>query len=324
MKNNKLILIFSLLIVSINVAAQKQQDEPASRSITSLDFSTKREKVSVKVKTPTNPPVRRAKRKKNVAVVSNSKRRYNLVKSVKATASLTKQTAKTVLKNEELGVTFWRLRPLIEDEDDDAPTFSVILGEKRENWTAERVNSTTEFQIGDRVRFTIESSRAGYLYIVNREFYTDGSTGDASLIFPTLRTRGGDNSVSAGTLIEVPGANDSVPYFTIKPQRKDYAGEELVVIISPIKIPGIELEKRAQRITREKVEKWLEDWGARVDIYDAADGMGIAYTAEEAEAANSTSRALTQEEPLPQTLYKAKVRSDLPFIVPFQMQAETP
>ncbi len=320
MKNNKFILIFCLLIFGLNMSAQ--DDEPASRSITSLDFKEKRAKVaSGEVSISIKPPVRRAKRKKNIAVVTNSKRRYNLVKSVNTQVNVAKQTAKTILKTEELGVTFWRLRPIISDEDDDAPTFSVILGEKRENWTAERVNSTTKFKVGDRVRFTIESSRTGFLYIVNREFYADGSTGEASLIFPTLRTRGGDNRVVAGSLIEIPSASDSVPYFTIKPRRADYAGEELAVIISPVEIPGIELGLRAQEVTRDKVEKWLEDWGGKVDIYDAADGIGIAYTQEESEAANSNSRALTQEEPLPQTIYKIKVRADLPFIVPFQMQA---
>ncbi len=320
MKNNKLILFLCLLMFSLNISAQ--DDEPASRSITSLDFKAKRAKgASGQASMSVKPPVRRAKRRKNVAVVTNPKRRYNLVKSVNAKAKAAKQTAKTVLKTEELGVTFWRLRPIISDEDDDAPTFSVILGDKRENWTAERVNSTTVFKPGDRVRFTIESSRTGFLYIVNREFYADGSTGDASLIFPTLRTRGGDNRVVAGSLIEIPAASDSVAYFTIKPRRTDYAGEELAVIISPVEIPGIELGLRAQKITREKVEKWLADWGGKVDIYDAADGIGIAYTREESEAANSNTRALTQEEPLPQTIYKIKVRADMPFIVPFQMQA---
>lgn len=320
MKNNKLILFFCLLILSVTISAQ--DDEPASRSITSLDFKEKRAKVaSGEVSISIKPPVRRAKRKKNVAVLTNSKRRYNLVKSVNAAANVAKQTAKAVFKTEELGVTFWRLRPVISDEDDDAPTFSVILGEKRENWTAERVNSTTVFKPGDRVRFTIESSRTGFLYIVNREFYADGSTGEASLIFPTLRTRGGDNRVVAGSLIEIPSASDSVPYFTIKPRRADYAGEEIAVIISPVEIPGIEPGLRAQKITREKVEKWLEDWGGKVDIYDAADGIGIAYTQEESEAAASNTRSLTQEEPLPQTIYKIKVRADMPFIVPFQMQS---
>lgn len=338
MQNKKIrrsFLLSAVCLAMFGGTIWAQDEKSADRAITPLDFQSQRPKTeSVKagggISSTTNAKITNAKRRKNIAVVTNAKRRYNLVKRVPPIAPKTAVTSgKTTgaikntaaLKSEELGVTFWRMRPLGADEAD-APTFPVKINNQTENWTAERVGSATTFQKGDRVRFTIESSRTGYLYIVNREFYADGTTGDANLIFPTLRTRGGDNRVSAGSLIEIPAATDSVPYFTIKPRREDYAGEELAVIISPIKIPNIEINLRAQAINRENIEKWLKDWGATVDIYDAEDGEGIAYTRTEAEAVNS--RALTQEEPLPQTIYRVQVRADAPLFVPFRMQARTP
>ncbi len=324
-KNNSLARTISIAIcifAAVGSAWTQKDDDSSSRSITSLDFQAQRPKSgggktggAVKISSYSS-----ARRKQNIAVVTSPKRRYNFVKKV---AAQSKIAVNARLKTEELGVTFWRLRPLETDETD-APTFPVRLDNRTENWTAERVSSTTRFVKGDRVRFTIESSRNGYLYIVNREFYTDGTSGEAELIFPTLRTRGGNNQVTAGSLIEIPASTDSVPYFTIKPRRADYAGEELVAIISPTKIPGIELEMRAQTITREKVQKWVGDWSANVAIYDAADGEGIAYTTAEAQASTTQSRALTQEEPLPQTIYRVQTRTDAPLIVIFQMQALTP
>ena len=316
-----ILIVFCIFIIAGVVSAQKD-DETTSRSINSLDFQAQRPKsggakVAITAKTSKYAST---KRKQNIAVVSSPKRRYNLVKKVSPPITVTTNAR---LKTEELGITFWRLRPPSADEAD-APTFRVKINDRNEDYTAERVSSTTTFKKGDFVRFTVESSRTGYLYIVNREFYTDGTTGNADLIFPTLRTRGGDNRVTAGSLVDIPAATDSVPYFTVKPRRADYAGEELAVIISPIKIPGIEPELRAQTITREKVQKWLGDWSAKVDIYDAADGEGIAYTSAEAEASNTSSRSLTQEEPLPQTIYRVQTKTDAPFVVIFQMNAKTP
>ena len=311
-------------------AARAQDEEPATREITSLDFKSKRPasaegSVNLKKESP-------SKQKSKSAVVVNPKRRYKLAKrmprknltakTAKFNPDSTKNNGKTNLKTEELGVTFWRLRPPEADETD-AALFPVKIGMKEERWTAERVASTTRFRVGDRVRFTIEASRSGFLYIVNREFYADGTSGEAKIIFPTLRTRGGDNSVTAGSLIEIPASTDSVSYFTIKPNREDYAGEELLVIILPVKLP-LEIGLRAQAVTREKVQKWLDDWGATVDIYDAEDGEGIAYTQAEAKVAATASRSLTQEEPLPQTIYRVKVGEGEPLVVPFQMQADIP
>lgn len=215
-------------------------------------------------------------------------------------------------------MTFWRLRPLT-DADGDVPTFPVKVGDTTEKWAAERVRSSTRFKPGDRVRFTVEASRTGYLYIANREVYADGSTGEAEMIFPTLRTRSGDNHVSAGTLVEIPASADSVPYFTIQPRRPDYAGEELIVVITPNEMPDIEKTLRPQPISRERLEKWYE-WQMGADVYDAEDGEGIAYTRIEADAVENNSRSLTREEPLPQTIYRVRIAKETPLFVIIRME----
>lgn len=324
----RLLLLASLSLLCANLSLAQKDEDINTRSITSLDFQAKRPKagdgMNASVKTTVKST--NAKRRKNIAVITNSKRRYNLVKKIppKVSAAVkpngTKQNGQKTLKTEELGVTFWRLRPKNED-DDDAPTFRVKVNNEVENWTAERVGSNTKFRKGDKVRFTIESSRTGYLYIINREFYADGTAAPAEMIFPTLKTRnGGDNRVTAGNLIEIPGAEVAFPYYNVNPKRPDYAGEELLIIITPEKLP-VEIGMKAQPVGAELLQKWMGDWLAEVEIFDAADGEGVAYTRAEAEAANSQSRALTQEEPLPQTIYRVKISADSPLVVPFQMQA---
>ena len=321
-----LFLSFILLLAAVCVHAQ---ENVATREITSLDFQNQRQKPaggSVKITLPKNAT---PKQKKNIALVTNKRRKYALVKRIPTTQAIvaprikTNQndgnTQKSALKSEQIGVTFWRLRPIAAD-DGDVPYFSVRIGDGRENWTAERVNSTTRFQTGDRVRFTIESSRSGYLYIVNREFYTDGTSGAANIIFPTMRTRGGDNEVVAGSLVDIPASTDNVPYFTIKPKRKDYAGEELVVLITKEKLP-LDIGLKPISLDLRQLEKWSFDWSATVDIYDAEDGEGATMTNVELTASQTSSRALEQEEPLPQTIYKVQISGNLPLFVPFRMSA---
>ncbi|HVE57695.1 MAG TPA: DUF4384 domain-containing protein [Pyrinomonadaceae bacterium] len=319
--------LFLSFILSLAAVCVHAQDDTATREITSLDFQNQRQKPaggSAKITLPKNAT---PKQKKNIAVLTNNRRKYALVKRIPTTQTTVaaridknpKISNKAAIKSEQIGVTFWRLRPVAAD-DGDVPYFSVRIGDTRENWTAERVNSTTRFKTGDRVRFTIESSRSGYLYIINREYYTDGTTGAASIIFPTVRTRGGDNQVVAGSLVDVPASTDNVPYFTIKPKRRDYAGEELVVLITNEKLP-LEIGLKPVALDVPQLEKWSSDWSATVDIYDAEDGEGAAMTNVELAASQTSSRALEQEEPLPQTIYKVQISGDLPLFVPFRMSA---
>lgn len=325
----KILSLAFVLFLTANATFAQEDEQPARRSITSLDFEKQRPKTAT-VKPAAKKPG--GKRQQKVAAVSRKNRRYNLVKTVakakpKVAAPVKPGVAAKIpvkpnapVKNEQLGVTFWRLRPVAAAEED-APTFPVKINNRTENWTAERVGSMTEFQKGDRVRFTIESSREGYLYIVSRELYDDGTKSEADLIYPTLRTRGGDNQVAAGSVVEIPPASDSSPYFNVNPKNANYAGEEIIVIISPFKFEDIEIQLRAQGISREKLERWLDDWSANVDVYDAEDGTGVAMTTGETVG----TRALSQEEePLPQTIYRVKTRADVPLVVPFQMQARTP
>ncbi|MGI8883484.1 MAG: DUF4384 domain-containing protein [Pyrinomonadaceae bacterium] len=315
MKNLKFVTQIFLIIFSFFCISVFGQDEqPAERSITSLDFKAKRKPTassgSVKPKN--------LERRKAIAVITNPKRRYNLVKRIPA-----KKAIKVAFKTDELGVTFWRLRPFSKD-DEGAPSFPVLLNGKTENWTAGRVASATQFRKGDRVRFTVESSRSGWLYIVNREFYADGTSGEAKLIFPTSQTRGGDNRVKAGSLIDIPPAAEDFPYFNVNPKRKNYAGEELIVLILPDKLPNFEVDEKAQSVNREKLEKWFADWQTQVDVYDAEDGADTAYTEAEAEAANNISRDLTREEPLPQSIFRIRLKENAPLFITLRMQVTVP
>jgi hypothetical protein len=84
----------------------------------------------------------------------------------------------------------------------------LLVQESAGDLTADRVDTNTPLAIGDRVRLTIESSNNGYLYVIDRELYADGTKSDPYLIFPTSRTRDGDNAVRGGRLVDIPGQRE--------------------------------------------------------------------------------------------------------------------
>jgi hypothetical protein len=206
-----------------------------------------------------------------------------------------------VVADTVIGVTLWRLRPLRK-----ADTGERIIahdGPDSVEWLPERVASNGRLSEGDRIRMSIEAARTGYLYVVDQEIYADGSKGEPVLIFPTTRTRGGDNSVKAGRVIEIPAQDDSPPYFTLKRTRVDQVGESVTVLVSPTPIPELTITDKQQRLSAETFASWEKSWGAQAGRLEMANGAGKPWTRPEKEAGADSARSMKEAEPAPQTLY---------------------
>lgn len=212
--------------------------------------------------------------------------------------------------NEELGITLWRLRPA--RQDDGGARLLVMENSQTSQWTPERIEADTPLRVGDRVRISVESPRAGYLYVVDREQYADGSYGDAYVIFPTLRTRGGDNRVRPGKLIDIPAQEDSPSFFTLLPSpgRSDTVAEVLSFIVAPAPLAELPIGDKPVKISAADVAKWERLWATEVERFEMNGGAGRPWTNEEkAASAGSSTRLLNQEEPAPQTVYRVASRN---------------
>jgi hypothetical protein len=218
-----------------------------------------------------------------------------------------------------IGVTLWRLRPTRS-----ADTGERIIthdGPDSVSWLPERVSSGGKLFEGDRIRVSIEAARSGYLYVVDQEQYADGSKGEPYLIFPTTRTRAGDNSVKAGRVIEIPAQDDSPPYFTLKQTRVDHVGENVIVLVTPTPIEGLAITDRAQRLSDETLASWEKSWGAQTGILEMENGAGKPWTRQEKEAGADSTRSMTQAEPAPQTIYyRPGASSTTPVLVKVELQ----
>jgi len=190
---------------------------------------------------------------------------------------------------------------------------------KDEDFTPERCEADTALQVGQKVRLSIESARTGFLYVVDRERYADGSFGDAELIFPTLRTHNGDNRVQAGRVIDIPANGEGL--FRIERRRKDLVAEELTVLVSPGPVAGLQIGQKAFPVTSEQLAEWKKNWGATVKQLEEPGQAGKNLTPAEKEAAEKGA-TLNDADALPQTIFQVQARRDNPLLVTITLKIQ--
>jgi hypothetical protein len=213
-----------------------------------------------------------------------------------------------------VGVTLWRLRPA--NRFDSGERLIVHDDNANSEWMPERISANTRLVQGDRLRISVEAVRAGYLYVIDREQYADGSVGEPYLIFPTKRTTGGDNQVAIGRLLEIPAQDDSPPFFTMKKSRADHVAEVLSVLVTPTPLEGIQITDKALKLTDAQVAGWEKAWGSSVGRLEMSTA-GQAWTKEEKEA---RTRALTASAPPPQLLfYRPSAKPSDPMFVKLRL-----
>lgn len=185
------------------------------------------------------------------------------------------------------------------------------------DWT--RTTPEEQFAIGQAVRLHFEPlTRAGHLYVVHQELYADDSTGPARLLFPTLRTNNGNNFVRPNVDLWVPRAP---AHFRIRSSKsnKTHVGELLTVVLRP-EAPSDILR---QRLENEPIPLEAADLdrlvaGAKVAAIsmNLDGGQGQKQTRREMskEIGMEGVEALTEDDPLPQTIYEARRKAGQPVI----------
>jgi hypothetical protein len=218
-----------------------------------------------------------------------------------------------------VGVTLWRLRHATSTDSGERLIVHEDAGSAE--WLPERISPNTRLDQGDRLRISVEAARTGYLYVIDREQYADGSLSEPYMIFPTTRTLGGNNQVTVGKIIELPAQDDRPPYFTVKRSRSDQVAEVLSVLISPAPLEGIEITDKAQKLSDAQVSKWEKSWGAQVGLLELEAGAGKAWSKEEKEAGSGAARVLKPDAPAPQTIYyQPNTKSNEPILVKVRLR----
>jgi hypothetical protein len=297
-------LIATASLCLIGVLTVRAQDETAPRRLWDGAFLKKRAEAKASAPARKTTAYRRATPKKSAAPnqASQSSPAQN-------PAAQTQQAEQA--DGEMIGLTIWRLRPSRQADNREARLLLEEGSSKELEWTPERVEADTIFASGERVRLGIESPRDGYLYVIDREQYTDGAVSDPYLIFPSLLNRDGANSVAAGKLIELPERSA----FQLKPLRPDYAGEVLTILVTPEPLKDLKPGSGAVKLDSETVARWESQWAGSFERFELVGGAGKSYTKAEKEAGQDGARALNQDDAMPQTLYHVNVKSGSPLLV---------
>jgi len=323
-----LIIAAVAITFSTSTASNAQNDGPRSRGVTLDALANQRPE----------RPREKGVRPKPVRPKPNPKPRYNPVRTEKNVfkhANLVAKGPVLPLKVTNIGVTFWKLRPPRSQEIGKELPCEDKLGTMR-TCIAERVGPDTTFKIGDQVRFAIESSETGYLYVLDRETYADGKVGQPKLIFPYTAEDEENNEIGPGMLFDIPDQRDDEPYFNIKLDKAGSAahtGEYISIIISPKPLNIFRPDKdRFVKVTNELV---AIETAATVDIFTRTDEDDKLFSAVEAEAScgptarslvrksvdnksdkpcGKMSRQLYRDEAKPQSLYRSTVPTGQPAV----------
>jgi hypothetical protein len=217
-----------------------------------------------------------------------------------------------------VGVTVWRLRRSVPA--DTGERLIVHEGANEVEWLPERISANTKLAEGDRLRIRVEAALTGYLYVIDREQYADGSLGEPYLIFPTTRTLNGDNSVKVGKVIEIPAQDDAPPYFKVRRSRPDQVAEVVSVLVTPTPLEGIEITDKMQKVSETQLAAWEKQWSTRVGWLEMENGAGKAWTKEEKQAGASAT-VLNAHAAAPQVVYyRPSATSTEPMLVKVQLR----
>lgn len=240
-----------------------------------------------------------------------TKRTYRLASQTKADSSAKNQTGQAA----QLGITIWRLRPPSSNESAGSARMLVREKSKTTELIPVRVEADTTFLEGDQIRLSIESPLTGYLYVVDRDLFADGSMGPAMLIYPWADKDGYDNRMRPGRLVDIPAQEDQPAYFTAKRSSANQVGEVLTVIVTSSPL-NLSISDKPILIPKAELSNWEKMWSGISERFEMDGGAGETWTSAEQQAsAHSGSRQLTREDPPPQTIYRVSGVDDKAFLV---------
>ncbi len=300
--------IKSLLPIAFAVALALSLSSPASTQEGSKDVRSAEVRSDDVIERP-------AKAQGNAAAVNNAIRRPVIGRIYRASRPINGAPPNATFA--KIGITVWRWKKNSQDGRE-AP-------EQKGEESVEQIEARTKLGIGDRVRLGIEPlDRGGYLYVIDREQFADGTYGTPLLIFPTLRTRQGDNEVKSNVLIQIPRAPS---YFEVNPSSsgKEQVAEVLTIILSPAPLKlGAPLSNKAMALSRKLFKQWETAWSTQADALELAGGAGVVTRVKVVSTASGEGRKsldqkedepLTQDDPLPQTVLRVAIKRGNPMLV---------
>lgn len=249
--------------------------------------------------------------------------------------------------NITMGMTLWRVRPVTEKDEQSRLRREWMTWEQNDHEVVvTRISDKEPIPNQELVQMTIEylpdvngraANRAGYLYVINREQFPDGSLRNARLIFPTLLTYEGDNRLLPGKTVTLP--DPKRPFIISRAvSAETQTSEVYTIILAPISLNSElpqALRRTAMALPPQLVASWERRWAVHEVRADLKDGVGRVRTererdssgdVEETRSTKDSAEDLTQDDAAPQTVFRSIVRPGTGMLftvrVPFQPLAK--
>lgn len=312
---------FTLLCVGLIVAsAQQPQRTDGERGATGNGFNTLDASNVVSNRRPGKSPQKRRYRTGRAFPNGNAPRGKTFV-TVGVTIARGRLATDTEINKSEVakvkGCVQWEDRKCISRKE-------MVLARLSDDSTVsdkEQIQMTIEYLAYLDASNDTQSNRIGYLYVINREQYLDGTYSKPKLIFPTLNTYGGDSRVLPGKTVVMP---DPERPWTISrsDSGKVQAFETYTIIVSPeplkdISGQEIQLEAKAIMLDEKLVNSWMRLWGGSELRGDLENGAGQLITQREVKSSGSLSAKkrstdddvddLNLDDPPPQIIFRKVV-----------------
>lgn len=223
----------------------------------------------------------------------------------------------------DFGVTLWRLREARPADPPEAKEETRIAVRQKgktvdTEMVAERANGAATFSDGEFMRMSLEVPAEGFLYVIDREQYSDGSFSLPYLIFPSAIDIGKNDKGRPGGLVYVPSATDYFKLKSVVPDKPDKIAEVFTIIVSPMRLselPPLSTGEQYRELKQAVFDRWVNDWSARVWRFEQEGGPGTLITRAERQSLASGGTRLGADDPLPQTVLHVGRKFDRPILL---------
>jgi len=147
-------------------------------------------------------------------------------------------------------------------------------------WIPATAASGYDISPNERIRFTISADVPGFVYVVDREIYSDRGLADGILIFPTVRIRNGANQIVPGQVIEIPAAKDDPPFLEIKKSNPTHTGEQLTVFFLRNVLSHFNIGAEAMKISQSTFDALQSNAFPAVLLGEGRDGASPSSASE--------------------------------------------
>jgi hypothetical protein len=212
------------------------------------------------------------------------------------------------LSSQSVGITIWKVQEVQRGYTGARILWHQDKSQSPIEYQAERLAGDPILAYGDKVRLGIESRLDGYLYVFDRELYSDGSLSPAYMIFPTTRLLEGNNRIVANKPVEVPSLTDVPFFFEAKKigldPNKTLVGEILSVVITDKPLSDFnKVDRSVLQVPAREMESIERLYSGIAEVFELEHGLGQPYSEVERDAATKGARLLTHADPVPQTFY---------------------